>query len=177
MSVAREDSGRSAATRKRLADLAPAFQGVVPSVIATASADGEPNVTYLSQVQYVDERHVALSCQFFNKTAKNARENPTVTLVLYDPVTFEAWRLVGLYLRSETEGPLFDTMSARIDVIASHTGMAGVFKLISADVYEVASLEPVEGYLLPPDPTFDALPGASAGGGPLTELRGLQVVS
>lgn len=163
-----------------LQDLQPCFQGVVPSLIATCSADGEPNVTYLSQVYYVDPEHVALSCQFFNKTRRNVEQNPHATIVLYDPVSFEAWRLTGRFLRAETAGPLFDTMAARIQVIASHSGMAGVFRLLSADVYRVTSLERIDGFLLPPDvvtPTPDLaakLPGAD---GPLTELRGLQVVS
>jgi len=43
----------------------------VPSIIATADSRGMPNVTYVSQVYFVDDRHVALSCQFFNKTRRN----------------------------------------------------------------------------------------------------------
>ena len=34
----------------RLTDHAGAFQGVIPSIICTCGGDGEPNVTYLSQV-------------------------------------------------------------------------------------------------------------------------------
>jgi adenylate cyclase len=160
-----------------LADLSHCLQGIVPALIATCSKDGEPNITYLSQVQYVDPRHVALSCQFFNKTKSNASENPYATVTFYDPVTFEAWRMELRYDHEETDGPLFDCMSLRIDVIASHTGMAGVFKLRSADVYEVLSLERVEGYLLPPDPVLDRTMPPAITGGPRTELRGVQVVS
>ncbi len=158
----------------RLEDLGACFQGIVPSLIATCSADGEPNVTYLSQVTRVDSEHVALSCQFFNKTRRNVAENPLMTIVFNDPVNLRAFRLVGRFVRAETSGPLFEQMSVRIDVIASHTGMTGVFRLLSADVYRVLSVEEIEGFLLPADPLLD---GAEAPvGGPLTELRGLQVV-
>jgi hypothetical protein len=162
----------------RLDELRHCFQGVIPSLIATCGRDGEPNVTYLSQVHYVDANHVALSCQFFNKTKRNVQENPYAAVVFYDPVTFEAWRLKLRYLRCETSGPLFDAMALRIQVIASHTGMAGVFKLISSDIYEVLALEALPGFLLPPDPLLDATPSAQvSAAGPMTEIRGLQAVS
>ena len=161
----------------RLEDLKDCFQGVFPAVIATCSRDGEPNVTYLSQVYYLDPRHVALSCQFFNKTKRNVLEHPYAAVVIHDPVTFVAYRLKLKYLRDETSGPLFDTMAARIQVIASHTGMAGVFRLISADVYEVLALEPIPGFLLPPDPVLDAELSAQVPPGPISEIRALQVVS
>jgi hypothetical protein len=161
---------------KRLEELQACFQGVIPSPIATCSADGEPNVTYLSQVYYVDPKHVALSCQFFNKTRRNVAENPYATVFVQDPLTFENWRLQLRFLRAETEGPLFETMAMRIQVIASHTGMSGVFRLISADVYEVLAHGPVEGFLMPYDPVLDAqAPPPIAG--PMNELRGLQLVS
>jgi adenylate cyclase len=159
-----------------LKELAPCFQGIIPAILATCGLDGEPNVTYLSQVYYVDERHVALSCQFFNKTRRNVEENPYATVILNHPVTLEAWRLHLRHIRSEIEGPLFDTMALRIQVIASHTGMAGVFRLLSADVYEVLSIEALDGFLLPPDPVLDAVPPALPSG-PLTEIRGVQMVS
>lgn len=158
-------------------DISACFQGLIPSVIATAGADGEPNVTYLSHTYLVDAQHVALSRQFFNKTTRNVEQNPVVTLIVYHPISFRAYRIRASFERSETSGNLFDTMSARIEVIASHTGMTGVFRLISADVYRILSLEEVEGFLAPAAPELESLPGPSVGGGPLTELRGLQVLS
>jgi len=159
----------------RLCDLALCFQGVIPSVVATCDAAGEPNITYVSQVYYLDEQHVALSCQFFNKTKRNILENPQATVVVYDPLSFDAWRLVVRFLREEKSGPLFDSMALRIEVIASHTGMSGVFRLISADVFEVIALEPLPGFKSAAPAPPSAVPPQPAG--PLTELRGLQKVS
>ena len=159
----------------RLSDLPQCFQGVVPSIIATADAAGIPNVTYLSQVYYVDERHVALSCQFFNKTRRNLDDNPRACVEIYDPMTLQSYRLRLKFLRSEKSGALFDAMSARIDAIASVTGMKGVFKLIAADVFEVQRLEKVEGFLAAGLP--DAEADRPSLGGHRTEVRGLQWVS
>jgi putative methionine-R-sulfoxide reductase with GAF domain len=159
----------------KLSDLKRCFQGVVPSIIATADGDGVPNVTYISHVYFVDEGHVALSCQFFNKTRRNLGENPLACVEVWDPVTLQAYRLHLKFVRSEQNGPLFDTMALRIDAIASHTGMTGIFRLIAADVFEVQSLEVVEGFLtdLPPDVVTE---GVSIEG-MRTEVRGLQCIS
>ncbi len=159
----------------RLDSLDRCFHGIVPGVLATCDREAIPNVSYISQVHLIDEHRLALSCQFFNKTRQNLDVNPLATLELYDPLTFEAYRLRLKFLRAETTGPLFDAMAVRIQAIASHTGMAGVFKLRSADVFEVQSIERREGYIEPPPEgarVVRVLPN-----GPLTELRGLQIVS
>ena len=158
----------------RLPDIWRAFQGLVPSIIATADGRGMPNVTYVSQVYMVDDRHVALSCQFFNKTRRNLDENPVACAEVVDPLTLQAYRLRLKFLRSEKSGPLFDTMSLRIDAIASQTGMTGIFRLIAADVFEVVSAEMVQGFLT--DPPADVRSGISLDGA-RTEMRGLQLVS
>src|SRR5947209_20030808 len=101
----------------KLDDLSRCFLGVIPSIIATSDANGIPNVTYVSQVFHVDDTHVALSCQFFNKTRRNLDENPRACVEVNDPLTLQAYRLRLRFLRSEKSGPLFDTMSVRIDAI------------------------------------------------------------
>ena len=121
------------------------FQGVVPAVIATAAPDGTPNVTKLSQVHYIDDRHVALTYQFFNKTRENVLRHPRATVEVVDPVTAAHYHLHVEYLRTETAGPLFENMKARLAAIASHSGMSKVFRLLGSDVYRVERIEALPG--------------------------------
>lgn len=129
--------------------LRPCLEGIVPAGIATCGADGMPNVTYVSQLMYVDQEHLALSFQFFNKTRENILANPVATVLTMDPDTAARYRLTVRYLRTETAGPLFERMKAKLAGIASHTGMAGVFHLLGADIYRVQAVEPVPGRELP----------------------------
>lgn len=121
-------------------EIKPAMQGVIPSTIVTCSLAGVPNVTDISQVWYVDESHVALSHQFFNKTYRNIRENPYAKAIVRDAETFQEWQLEIQYDHSEDTGPLFDEMDMKLEAIASMTGMSGVFKLRAADIYKVLSV-------------------------------------
>ncbi len=157
-----------------LEELRNALEGLVPTAIATASADGTPNVTYLSHVEYLDCTRVALSCQFFNKTRRNVAENPYACIYLHDPATLQAYRMRLRFDHSEREGPLFDRMSARIQAIATHTGMSGVFKLLSADVYEVEAIEIIDDFLVPATEARGAIDPPGPHG---MELHGLQRVS
>jgi adenylate cyclase len=125
------------------------LEGSIPALIATCAPDGTPNVTYLSQVHFVDNAHVALSFQFFSKTRENVLANPRATVQVVDPDSAAQFRLALQYLRTETEGPLFENMKARLAGIASHTGMSKVFRLRGSDVYRVLDIEYVPGPILP----------------------------
>ncbi len=127
-------------TRVTLDAIRHCLDGQIPGVIATCSRAGVPNGSYVSQVHYVDPLHVALSFQFFNKTRENILQNPVTTIMVVDPDTAARYRVQAHYLRTETEGPLFENMKAKLAGIASQTGMSGVFKLRGADVYRVTQV-------------------------------------
>ena len=107
----------------------PSVLGVTPSVIATCAADGTPNVTYVSQVYYVDERHVAISHQFFNKTFHNIRENPFLCTLVICPNEYIMRKLMLKFVESQTSGEIFENMKLQLEVIASMQKKEDVFAL------------------------------------------------
>ena len=133
----------------RLDQIRICLEGLLPSMLATCGADGTPNITYVSQVHYVNPNHVALTFQFFNKTRQNILANPQATLLVIDLQTAAMYRLALLYRHTETSGPLFESMKARLAGIASSSGMENVFHLQGADVYQVMDIEAVAGMQKP----------------------------
>ena len=119
------------------------LEGAIPSSVATCAAGGTPNLTLVSQVHYVDESHVALSFQFFNKTHQNVLANPRVAATVIDPETAAQYRLDLQYERTETAGPVFESMKAKLAGIASHTGMSGIFRLQGSDIYKLLNVTAV----------------------------------
>ena len=155
-----------------LESLATCFQGILPAQLFTCSLDGIPNAAYLSHVEYVDDAHVALSFQFFNKSRRNVAENPQALVMVPDPDTGQGWLLRVAFVRSETEGPLFEQMALRIEAIASYCGLKGIFKLRAADVYRVLSIDPAPEEAGAPAPRVDQ--DAAALMGALFTTRALQ---
>ena len=145
-----------------LADIERCFGGAIPAVLATASGDGVPNVTYISRAHRVDDQRIALSNQFMSKTALNLIANPRASLLLVDPLTHDEYRLALVYERTERRGHVFERLSADIEALAALEGMEGVYRLRAADVFRVVEI--VEE---PPNPTGalpDELPAARVAG-------------
>jgi adenylate cyclase len=126
-----------------LTDIARCFQGTIPSLIATSSSAGEPNLAHLSQVFLVDDQHVATSNQFFAKTTANLAENPLAMLMCPDPLDMTTYKLLVRYEGTQREGALFDAARVSIDAIAALTGMDDVFALKSMDIFRVLNVETV----------------------------------
>jgi predicted pyridoxine 5'-phosphate oxidase superfamily flavin-nucleotide-binding protein len=121
-------------------ELINAINGVIPPVIATASATGIPNITYISTVRYVDDERLALSWQFFNKTWANIAENPKFAIGVTCSDTGKLWNIHLTYLEHQHSGEIFDEMSMTVDVLASMQGQTGVFKLAAAVICRVEAV-------------------------------------
>lgn len=135
------------------------LEGTVPASLATVDPSGMPNVSFVSQVDYVDPGRVALSYQFFNKTRRNILATRSATIEVVDPLTVAFYQLELDFESTESEGPVFESMKARLAGIASHTGMQGVFRLMGADIFRVRSIRRiVEPRLSRPQPAVPMLP-------------------
>ena len=121
------------------------MEGVIPPTLCTASVDRMPNVSYLSLAEYIDPLHIALSYQFFNRSRENVLATKRACLTLDDPYTGAGVVLQLEYLRTETEGPVFERLRAKLMGVASHSGMDHVFHLRGADIYRVLELRLVPG--------------------------------
>ncbi len=152
----------AASDRLTVRDLMPCFGGVVPSVFATISAQGVPNVTYLSRALPVDDGRIALSNQFFSKSHRNLAEHPRACVLLVHPDTHEQFRVLLQFEQTLRRGEMFDRMRNDLALIAALTRMHDVFRLAAADVYRVISIDrvrtPLESSDTPaePVPTFHA---------------------
>lgn len=127
----------------RLRDLAACFEGVIPSIIATAAPDGTPNISYLSHVVLVDEAHVALSNQFFSKTAANARANPHAAVLIVDPRDGAQYWLDVTYERSLDDGALFAEMTMQLRASSTQMGMGAAMRLRGIDIYRLNAVHAI----------------------------------
>ena len=156
-----------------LADLGGCFNGLIPAVIATVSAKGIPNVTYISRAHPVGDDRVALSNQFLSKSSRNVAEVPRASVLLIRPENHEEYRLDLAYERTERRGPIFDRLRNDLSMIAALTGMQDVFRLHSADVFRVAEIEQITCFGDAPAPHVrSGPPGAGPGHAELGELCG-----
>ena len=82
-----------------------------PGLIATASKGGKPNVSAKGSFRVLDDEHVAFNDVASPRTVANLRENPQLSVIVFDPATRKGCRIWG---KAEIldSGDLFDTISA-----------------------------------------------------------------
>jgi GAF domain-containing protein len=109
-----------------------------------------PNITYMSIVQYVDSDRVALSRQFFNKTAANLEQNPTAQVLVVDPGTIDQYVLDLEYLVTENAGLTFEAMRSNLEAVSAHTRLGAVARLRGVDIHRVVACTRLSDHLEAP---------------------------
>jgi adenylate cyclase len=144
---ARNDDGRNDDDGRHdacVADLAPCFGGVVPIVLATTSASGVPNITFLTRALPVDGERIALSNQFMSKSSRNLAEVTTACLMMVRPDTHDEFRVWIEFEQTVRRGQIFDRLRNELATIAALSRMQDVFKLHAADIFRIVRIERVK---------------------------------
>jgi len=81
--------------------------------VATASRDGQPNVTPKGSLKLLDEHHVLFADLFSLKTRKNLEENAKVAVTVVDTATAKGYQLKGI-AEVVTSGPLLEETSKQL---------------------------------------------------------------
>lgn len=123
-----------------------AFDGSIPPLLVTLDSEGTPNAIHISKIDVIDDRHLALSRQFFRKTAENLAHNPEALIHVGDPLTNRMYLVEVRHLRVETSGPLFVRLSTEIEALAAMMGASNLFRLEAVDVFEVRSQSEILGF-------------------------------
>lgn len=83
-----------------------------PCVLATVSADGEPDIGFKGSMLVFDNESLAYWERTKRVHMKNVKENPKVIVLFRDAKTRAAWRFHGTATLHET-GPIRDQVMAR----------------------------------------------------------------
>lgn len=90
----------------------PALANGCPCIIATVSADGEPDIGYKGSMMVFDKQSLAYLERTKRVHLKNLRENPKVIVLFRDTKTRAAWRFHGTATLHES-GPVWEQGMAR----------------------------------------------------------------
>ena len=84
-----------------------------PSIVATASKSGKPNVSPKGSLRILDDDHVVFADVNSPRTIANIKENPQVAILYLDAVARKGCRIWG---RGEvfSSGEMFDKMASEL---------------------------------------------------------------
>ena len=104
-----------------------------PCILATVSADGEPDIGYKGSMMVFDNDSLAYWERTKRVHMKNVKENPHVVVLFRDAKTKAAWRFHGTATLLES-GPIRDQVMARtvkdeLDKDPERKGAAVVIRL------------------------------------------------
>jgi len=70
-----------------------AMEKSIPACIATASAEGNPNIVYVTYIKAIDEKTLVVADNKFEKTRANLNSNPRLSVVVLDPDTHKSYQI------------------------------------------------------------------------------------
>jgi len=99
---------------KLSAEMKEAFAKMKVFPVATATADGTPNVVPIGIVELVSDDTIWLTDNFMNKTLSNLRVNPKVALYVWGPEIKGCYQIKGV-ASIKASGKEYDEMKAKIN--------------------------------------------------------------
>jgi hypothetical protein len=86
-----------------------------PSIVATASATGVPDVAFKGSLMVFDDEHLAYWERSLGTTLSNVRENPAIAVMYWNFATRRMWKFIGT-AEVHADGAMRDTiMEATIE--------------------------------------------------------------
>ena len=116
-----------------MADLDRAYADGFPCLVATAAADGSPNIAFKGSLMVFDRDHLAFWERSHGETLAHLRENPRIAAIYRNPTTGKAWRFYGVAELHENgalrEQVMARTIPAELDRDPERKGVAVVVRV------------------------------------------------
>lgn len=108
-------------------DLKNAINQIKPAMVATASKNGEPNVSPKGSLRVLDDPYLIFADIRSPQTIKNLKENPYISAIGYDPSKKKGWRIWGRAVEILSSGDLYEQLRKEY---ASKGGVNQVVKIM-----------------------------------------------
>lgn len=92
-------------------ELKQAISEIKPAMVATASKNGQPNVSPKGSLRVLDDQYLVFADLRSPQTIKNLKENPYLSIIGLDAGTRKGWRVWGKADEILTSGDLFDKLA------------------------------------------------------------------
>ena len=106
--------------------------------IATASADGMPNIGAKGSTQVLDDEHIVFYELTGGRTWENLQVNPRVAIAVADRSTIKGYRLTG---KAElvTEGKLYDGAKKMAEMLKIPVPPKAAVKIKIDEIYDLGA--------------------------------------
>lgn len=119
---------------KLTAEIRDSLAGTKIAFFATAGKDANPNAVPVGAFKVFDDETIIVSDQFFNKTAKNIKENPKAALTWWgEKAGFQVKGTVTIH----TDGKIFDDDVAWVKGLKPNLNPKAAILMKVTDVYSI----------------------------------------